>query len=344
VRESVLLHAAAIAVVVLAHSSAFAQSAPPDMLKVSVGGRGAFDHQVAEVGREQGIFKTHGLDLELSYGQGGGETLTAVMSGAADVGMSVGTLEAIGAFAKGAPVRVIGSAMIGATELWYVRANSPIKSLKEAAGRTIAYSATGSASNLMVLGLQELYGIKVKPVATGDLAATLTQVMGGQVDIGYSVPPFGVAELEQGKIRIVGRANDMPALARQTVRVIVANADALEKRPDALRRFMQGYRETSTGCSRPIRSRSPPMPNGRASGERRAPHPRRLHAQRERAARPDCRARHHHGRCGDLQAGQRAAHRRAGQDADPAAAADQVSDVVTCVAHSFKKVHFRSTS
>lgn len=61
--------------------------------------------------------------------------------------------------------------------------------------------------------------------------------------IGYSVPPFGVAELEQGKTRIVGRGVDLPALARQTVRFIVVNADALAKRPDAFRRYMQGYRE-----------------------------------------------------------------------------------------------------
>jgi NitT/TauT family transport system substrate-binding protein len=67
--------------------------------------------------------------------------------------------------------------------------------------------------------------------------------MTGQIDVGYSVPPFGVAELGEGKIRIVGRGNDIPALARQTVRFIVVNANALEKRPQAFRRYMQGYRD-----------------------------------------------------------------------------------------------------
>jgi NitT/TauT family transport system substrate-binding protein len=67
--------------------------------------------------------------------------------------------------------------------------------------------------------------------------------MSGQVDVGYSVPPFGIAELEQGKIRIIARGNDVPAFADQTVRFIVANAGALEKRPDAFRRYKQGYRD-----------------------------------------------------------------------------------------------------
>src|SRR5262249_26269844 len=150
----------------------------------------------------------------------------------------------IAAFARGAPIRVIGSAMIGASEFWYVPARSPIRSLKDAAGKTMAYGATGSASSLMVLALQELHGSKLKPVPSGDPASTLALVMSGKIDVGYSVPPFGVADLEQGKIRIVARANDLPALAKQTTRFIVANADALQKRPDALRRFMQGYRET----------------------------------------------------------------------------------------------------
>ena len=229
----------ALAAVVLAHAAS-----AQEQLKVSVGGRSGFDHQISEVGQQQGLFKQHGLALEVRYGQGGGETLQAVIAGVADVGVSVGTLATLGAFANGAPIRVVGSAMIGAAEFWYVPANSRIKSLKEATGKKVAYAATGAASNLMVLGLQELHGVKFQPVATGDAAATLARVMNGQADVGYSVPPFAVAELEQEKIRIVGRGNDLPALARQTVSFIIVNAAALEQRPDAIRRYLQGYRDT----------------------------------------------------------------------------------------------------
>jgi len=229
----------AVALAALVSTTAFAE----DSLKVSVGARGAFDNQVSEVGQQQGFFKKRGLTLEVLYTQGGGETLQTVIAGAVDVGISIGTLGALGAYAKGAPIRVVGGSMVGAYEFWYVPTASKIKSLRDAAGKSVAYSTTGSSTNLMVLGFQELYGIKMKPVATGNPVATLTQVMSGQVDVGYSVPPFGVAELEQNKIRIVGRGNDIPALAKQTVRFIVVNADALAKRLDAFRRYMQGYRD-----------------------------------------------------------------------------------------------------
>ena len=110
----------------------------------------------------------------------------------------------LGAFAKGAPVRAIANSMTGADDLfWYVPAASPIKTLKDAAGKTIAYSTTGSSSNWAVLAFIREFGVQVKPVATGSPASTFTQTMSGQVDIGWSSPPFGVEALQQGRIRIV---------------------------------------------------------------------------------------------------------------------------------------------
>jgi NitT/TauT family transport system substrate-binding protein len=68
--------------------------------------------------------------------------------------------------------------------------------------------------------------------------------MTDQVDIGWAAPPFGLKEIEEGKIRVVARATDATLVRGQTIRVIVANADALAKRKDAIGRFMQAYRET----------------------------------------------------------------------------------------------------
>src|SRR5262249_6753251 len=79
--------------------------------------------------------------------------------------------------------------------------------------------------------------------ATGGPAATLTQVMSGQIDIGWAAPPFGLKEINDGKIRIIARGSDVPSLHGQTVRVLIVNADALKNHRDAIVRFMQGYRE-----------------------------------------------------------------------------------------------------
>lgn len=216
-----------------------------DTLKLAVGQRGNWDSSVPELGQRAGIFKKHGLALEILYTSGGGETLQAVISGSVDIGIHVGTSGVLGAFAKGAPVRAIGSAAIGANDsYWYVRNDSPVKSIIDAEGRTIAYSATGSSTHLIALGLLKHHGVKAKPVATGTPTSTFTQVMSGQIDIGWSSPPFGLDALEQGKIRIVARGSDVPSFRDQTVRLLIANARALEERRPVLARFMQAYRET----------------------------------------------------------------------------------------------------
>src|SRR5437667_7917528 len=226
---------------VLASGAALAE----DMLKLAIGQRGNWENAAPELGQKAGIFRKHGLSLELLYTQGAGETLQAVISGSVDIGIGVGAAAVVGAFAKGAPVRAIANSMTGADDLfWYVPATSPIKNLKDASGKTIAYSTTGSSTNLAVLAFIRQFGVDAKPVATGSPSSTFTQTMSGQVDIGWSSPPFGVEALQQGRIRIVARESDVPAFRNQTVRLMITNTTTAEKRRDVLDRFVQACRET----------------------------------------------------------------------------------------------------
>src|SRR6266567_2657615 len=135
-----------------------------DTIKVAVGQIDAWSNQVPTLGMKAGIFQKHGIVLE-NYGtQGAGETLQAVISGSADIGIGVGTPGALRAFSKGAPVRAIAAGFTGTNDLyWYVRADSPIKQLQDATERTtIAYSTSGSSSNNIVLAFVKELGLKAK--------------------------------------------------------------------------------------------------------------------------------------------------------------------------------------
>jgi NitT/TauT family transport system substrate-binding protein len=216
-----------------------------DTLKLAIGQRGNWENAAPELGQKAGFFRKRGLTLEILYTQGAGETLQAVISGSVDIGIGVGTAGVLGAFGKGAPVRAIANSTTGADDLfWYVPANSPIKSIKDAAGKTIAYSTTGSSTNLAVLAFVREFGVQMKPVATGSPASTFTQTMSGQVDIGWSSPPFGVEALQQGRIRIVARESDVPQFRNQTVRLMIANTAVTEQHRDVIIRFLQAYSET----------------------------------------------------------------------------------------------------
>jgi ABC-type nitrate/sulfonate/bicarbonate transport system substrate-binding protein len=216
-----------------------------DTLKLAAGQRGNWDTTVAEVGQQAGIFKKQGLKLEILWTQGAGETQQAVISGSVDIGVAPGVMGVLSAYSKGAPVRVIGAETTGASDLyWYVPASSPIKSLKDTEGKTIAYSTNGSSTHGIVTAFMKQYDLKAKPTATGGPAPTLTQVMSGQIDVGWSAPPFGLKELDEGRIRIVASGNDAAAFKGQTVRLLITNVQTLQNRKDAVNRFMKAYRET----------------------------------------------------------------------------------------------------
>jgi NitT/TauT family transport system substrate-binding protein len=230
----------AAAGVIVAATSSLAQ----DTLKLTVGQRGLWDTSVSEIGQRVGIFKKHGLVLEILYTQGAGETQQPVISGSVDLGVAVGIMGVLSAYAKGAPIRVLGAEITGAGDLfWYVRSDSPIKSLKDTEGKTIAFSTVGSSTHGVVTAFIKEQGLKAKPIATGGPPATLTQVMSGQIDVGWSAPPLGLDLLEQGKIRIIATGNDT-SFKGQTVRLLITNTQTLQSRKPVLERYLKAYRET----------------------------------------------------------------------------------------------------
>ena len=216
-----------------------------DTLKIAAGQRGNWDTSISEVGQRAGIFKKHGLVLDILWTQGSGETQQAVLSGSVDIGVAVGIMGALSSFSKGAPVRIIGAETTGASDLfWYVPSGSSIKTLKDTEGKTIAFSTKGSSTDGIVTAFMKQYDLKAKPTATGGPAPTLTQVMSNQIDIGWSAPPFGLQQLDEGKIRIIASGNDAAVFKGQTVRTLITTQPIIQSKKAALERYMKAYRET----------------------------------------------------------------------------------------------------
>jgi NitT/TauT family transport system substrate-binding protein len=230
---------AALALLVAAAS----QSAAVEKLKVAIPQKGFWDSSWVEFGEAAGFFKDAGLEIEVFYTEGGAQTVATVVSGSVDIAMSNGILGALGAYVKGGdatPYRIISAEMTGANELfWWVKADSPIKSLKDADGKTIAFSSPGSSSNLILLTLLRQAGSKAKPVATGGVPSTYTQTMTGQIDIGWSVVPFALKDVNDGRIRIVARAREATELQNQTIRVNLANVESLKNKRATIAKYMQ---------------------------------------------------------------------------------------------------------
>jgi NitT/TauT family transport system substrate-binding protein len=231
-----------IAVALATASPMMLEAASAETLKLAIPQKGAWDTSLSVYGDREGFFKEQGIELDITYTEGGATTETAVVSGSVDIAVATGTLGIISAYVKGAPVRIISAESTGSADLyWYVKAESGLKSLKDMNGKTIGFSAPGSSSNLALLTLLKEQGVNAKPVAAGGMPPTFTQVMSGQIDAGWAAAPFGVQELHQGKIVAIAHANDSPSVANETIRVNVANLNTLQQKRDVVVRFMKAY-------------------------------------------------------------------------------------------------------
>jgi NitT/TauT family transport system substrate-binding protein len=222
-------------------------AAAADRLVVTNGHPVGWDTLVTTFGVRKGFFQANGLDVEIVEMDTGAPMIQAIVSGSIDLGVGVSMPGFMGAVLKGAPLKMISASFTGASDfVWYVRADSPIKSFKDITGNTtVAYSSAGSSSQIVSLALMKQAGVKGKSVATGSLPATLTQVMTGQVDVGYDGNGgMGVGEFQRGDVRIVATGSDLESFRDQTVRGVVVTDVTLVSRRDQLVRFLVAYQQT----------------------------------------------------------------------------------------------------
>ena len=170
-----------------------------DKVRATSSQRGFWDTTLILWGQEQGFFKDENIDLEIVWTEGGADEVQASVSGSVDITTGTGIVGVIGAWAKGAPIRIISAEMTGPSDLfWYVKADSPIKALSDLNGKTVAFSRPGSSTDTVAQALIKLSGTNAKALSTGGPAATLTQVLTNQVDVGWSAGVVNYDRIDKG--------------------------------------------------------------------------------------------------------------------------------------------------
>jgi len=188
----------------------------------------------------KGFYDAENLDATIIVGRGGSDSLQAVVTGSQDIVFGTGILGVVGAYSKGAPITIIGSTMLGAPDtFWYVKSDSPIKSLKDLDGRSFAFTTPGSLTHILVQTIAKELAINPKFQSTGNISAVRTMMMSGQIDTAWSAFPTNLDIVRNGEIRIIGNGNDAKAMSAMTLRVTVANAGWLAKNRDVAVRAMR---------------------------------------------------------------------------------------------------------
>lgn len=220
---------------------AFAEAAPVKFR--SLASRGSISPH--ELAGELGYFKGLGIEVEnVGYSGGGPESLFALASGSVDIG-SAATAAVINSISGGNDfVAVYPSNGINSKvhSVFYVLDDSPIKSIADIAGKTIAVNTLGAHLDYTVR--EALHSVGLSPDAANLVVVPGPQLeqtlRSRQVDIaalGYWQATFAGALVDNGGVR--GVFNDTDVLGELAGGFVVLRRDFIAAHPDAARNFVE---------------------------------------------------------------------------------------------------------
>ena len=231
------------------------------------------------LGMKKGFFEEEGLKIEPQVGEGGAALIPTLISGDAQFAF-VGVIPAITAVGKNVPIRIVTSSDdAAATEQkdWQtlvVPKGSPIKSVEDLPGKTIAVNALRGLAEVVISRSLEKQGVdyrdvKLLEVPFPEMPAALAQK---RVDAALLTEPFLSAVLAEG-----GKQIDAPSVETvpnfpngvyvATEQYIAENGDIVDRfaramnrsleyaqdHPEEVRRIVPTYTETPPEAAQQMR-------------------------------------------------------------------------------------------
>ena len=229
---------------VLAAALLAATSVSAETLRVGKAGREAFSFVPVDIGVRTGIFKQHGLDVEISSFGGDAKLQQAMAADGIDIALGSGP--GLAFIVKGSPVRGI-AAMAGPPLLFalVVRNDDTVKTVDDLKGRKIGVSTVGSVTSWIIseVSRQRGWGFGgIEQVPIGENAARVAAVRSKALDGCIVDIASALNYVQRGDGRILLRFNDL--VKDFILHVIFATDKAIAQKPEALRGFLAGWFET----------------------------------------------------------------------------------------------------
>jgi len=195
------------------------------------------------VALKKGFLKVHGLDVTgFVSSDGGGTTIRNMMAGGlpyAETALSA----AVGAIQDGIPLVIVDGAVNNAADLvWVVKPDSPLRSIKDLAGRKMAFTRAKSTTELFAILCLRAAGVDPASVtrqSLGTMGGGLTALAQGAVDAAPELEPL--LSRNEAKYRILFSAADL--LPPITQHVGVASRDFMRDHPDKVRALIAARRD-----------------------------------------------------------------------------------------------------
>jgi NitT/TauT family transport system substrate-binding protein len=192
----------------------------------------------------KGYFKAEGLNITgLISSAGGGTTLRNMLAGSGSPYGEVNPVAVVTAVMAGADLRIVSDNVLTVAEfVWAVRADSPIKTIKDLKGKKMGYTNPRSTSQALANLMLERAGYKsgeVELVKTGGFGEGVAALESGLVDIVPITEPLW--SKYKSKFRAVVVASDsLPPLGNV---VGVTTAEHAEKNGEFIRAVIRARRK-----------------------------------------------------------------------------------------------------
>jgi ABC-type nitrate/sulfonate/bicarbonate transport system substrate-binding protein len=221
-----------------------ATTASAETLRVGKAGREAFSFVPLDIGVRTGIFKRHGLDVEISNFGGDAKLQQAMAADGVDI--SLGSGPGLAFIVKGSPVKGI-AAMAGPPLLFalVVRNDGSVKTVDELKGRKIGVSTVGSVTSWIIseVSRQRGWGFDgITQVPIGENAARVAAVRSKALDGCIVDLASALNYVQRSEGRVLLRFGDL--VKDFHIHVIFATDKVITERPQALRGFLAGWFET----------------------------------------------------------------------------------------------------
>lgn len=223
--------------------------APGQPEKVTVGVIAILDVAPIYLGKQKGFFSKRHIELELTPASGGAAIVPAVVSGQYQFGFS-NVISLLLATSNGLPLKVVcnGNNSTGVDGSDFaalmVKADSPIKTPADLAGKTVAANTLKNIVDTSVRASVRKAGGDPKAVKFVELPFPQqpAALQSGQVDAVFVVEPFQQAVLAQGGRKIASSYVD--TAPNLTVALYFASQQLISSKPDLVKRFTEAMKES----------------------------------------------------------------------------------------------------
>lgn len=195
------------------------------------------------VALEKGFFKEAGVEITgILTSKGGGTTVRNVLAGGLPYG-EVSLAAAVAAAKEGLDIKIVNTGAASVYDiLWVAPKGSDIKSVKDLAGKKVAFTSPKSVTEMVLLMSLTAGGVDVKQVeriSTGGIGAGLTAMTQGGVVAAPILDP--IWSRSQDKYQPVFQAKDLLPLMTQTVGI--TTGDFAKSSPAKLKGIIEGRRK-----------------------------------------------------------------------------------------------------